>query len=131
MTGSGRPRPGRAGSAGGKDGSAAANGFATGASMDALSAELYKGSGTAGMVPAMAGDPSPPLPPLQHGSLMPPLPPLVPQPVTITSSFAVSVGGGNRSVAARGQPRAAVVGQNRSANGRGKKPHLKARDCLE
>ena len=125
MTGRAHPQPGRAVSFGGKAGSAAANGIATGASMDALTAELYKGSGTASVVPAMAGDPSPPLPALPQNSLMPPLPPLARQPVTITSSFAVSVGGGNRSVAARGQPRAAVIGQNRSANGRGKKPHLK------
>ena len=123
MAGRGHLRPGRAGSVGGKDGSAAGNGLATGASMDALSAELYRGSGTASVVPAMAGDPSPPLLAVPHTSLMPPLPPLAP--ATMTSSFAVSVGGGNRSVAARGQTRAAILGQNRNANGRGKKPHLK------
>ena len=124
--GRGHPRSGRAASANGRHGSGPLNGLATGASVDALSAELFKGSGMGGsIIPAMAGDPSPPLPPLQQNSLMPPLPPLAPQ--AMTSSYAVSVGGGNRSVAARGQARAAVVSQNRVGNGRGKKPHLKAR----
>jgi len=122
----GHPRLGRAASANGRHGSGPLTGLATGASVDALSAELYKGSGIGGsIIPAMAGDPSPPLPPLQQSSLMPPLPPLAPQ--AMTSSYAVSVGGGNRSVAARGQARAAVASQNRVGNGRGKKPHLKAR----
>ena len=127
----GHPRPGRAASANGRHGSGTLNGLTTGASVDALSAELYKGSGmgTGGIIPAMAGDPSPPLPPLQQNSLMPPLPPLAPQ--AMTSSYAVSVGGGARSAAARGQARTTVVSQNRIGNGRGKKPHLKARSARD
>ena len=105
--GRGHPRPGRAASASGRHGSGALNGLATEASVDALSVELCA---VAGMLPAMGGQPSPPLP-------------LV-APQAKASSFAVN--GGNRFVAARGQARATVVSQKRVGNGRGKKPHMKA-----